>query len=66
MIWDWLIVFFIAFVALWVTGGLFLFYKKNAVCAKHLPVVLPLIASILLLVFIVIIWIQYNRPPMKT
>ncbi len=66
MIWDWLIVFFIAFVALWVTGGLFLFYKKNTVCAKHLPVVLPLIASILLLVFIVIIWIQYNRPPMKT
>lgn len=66
MIWNYLNITFISFSLLWLTGSLLvLFANKNKILI-NLTIILPVIANIILIIFITILWTDLSRPPLKT
>ena len=66
MIWNQLIWFFIAFACCAAAGSIFVFTRKQAQLKRILAWGFPLVGNVLLLTFTTILWLQLERPPMKT
>lgn len=66
MIWQILNITFIIFVSLWLVGTIFLFFNKNKIKTTKISLILPGIANLILLTFIILYWIEIERPPLKT
>ncbi|NLA24250.1 MAG: cytochrome c biogenesis protein CcsA [Bacteroidales bacterium] len=66
MIWSALIWFFVAFVSLSLFGAIFVFKQESSKLNLFLSRLFPLLANLVLLSFTVILWLQLERPPMKT
>jgi len=66
MNWSWLILIFIIFVLSWLSGGFVMMFVSERKKIKKITKYLPLIGNIAILIFIVILWINIERPPMRT
>lgn len=66
MIWNLLNITFILFVFLWLLGVFFLFIKKENPKFNKLQIIFPGIANIVLASFIAVLWLEIERPPLKT
>jgi len=66
MIWEYLHIVLVIFSALWLGAILFLFLKKSNKTHNKLSTILPAIAWVTLLVYIIVLWVQIDRPPLKT
>ncbi|MDD2634688.1 MAG: cytochrome c biogenesis protein CcsA [Bacteroidales bacterium] len=66
MIWEFLNIVFVAFFGLWLFGALVLLLSRSNKYLRKLPVFLPAIANVLLMIFIVFLWSELERPPLKT
>ncbi len=66
MIWEYLNIVFIFFTIFWLSGTILLFLKKDNKLITKLVYILPALASSILLLYIAILWIQIDRPPLKT
>ncbi len=66
MIWDNLHIAFFIFFTAWALGTIALFKSYKNSKAQFFSSFLPAIANATLLFFIVVLWIQIERPPLKT
>lgn len=66
MIWKQLNITFALFAAMWLTGSLIVLFVKNKKLGDKLAIILPAIANIILGLFITFLWIELDRPPLKT
>lgn len=66
MIWSFLNISFGAFVLLWLAGSLILFLSKDNKALNNISILLPAIANVILAVFIIFLWTELDRPPLKT
>jgi ABC-type transport system involved in cytochrome c biogenesis permease subunit len=66
MIWESLHIIFITFIILWLTGLVSLFNKSKRKVFNNLAVVLPALANILIIIYIILLWKTIQRPPLKT
>ncbi len=65
MIWKSLLIITLVFVASWLGGTVFLLLKKNRL-NQNLAKYLPLIGNTAILIFIVLLWAELERPPLRT
>lgn len=66
MIWQWFILMTSVFAITWLLGGLLIFKKDRTKSIKLFQWLLPLIGNIAILIFIALMWIELDRPPMRT
>lgn len=66
MIWSRLDIIFIVFIVSWLSGSISLIFDKKSVFLKKYSSIIPALANISLILFISVLWIQLERPPLKT
>ena len=66
MIWNYLILTTALFIAGWLTGALLLFFKKTSHKTEWIIKAGPYFSTLVLAVFIVFLWIELERPPLRT
>lgn len=66
MIWNWLTEMLVVFVFSWLLGGFFIHFKSKKLGLHQIALYLPLIGNLAILIFITVLWIQLERPPMRT
>lgn len=66
MIWEYLNIILIVFSTLWLVGILNLFIRKKRKGCSNISIISSGIAVLILLLYIITLWIQIDRPPLKT
>lgn len=65
MIWKLLLIVTVIFIASWL-AGIFFLLRRNSNINQNLAKFLPLIGNTAILIFIVSLWIELDRPPLRT
>jgi len=66
MTWEWLLGMMLVFALSWICAGILIFKNEKGALLKRTEFLLPLIGNLSILVFIVFLWIELERPPMRT
>ena len=66
MTWQWLFSMMLFFAITWIGAGILIFKKEKSPIQKKLEFLLPLLGNLSILVFIIFLWIELERPPMKS
>lgn len=66
MIWNWLITTLAIFVLSWISAGVLIQFTKAATALHRIAKFIPLVGNLAILIFIVLLWNEIERPPMRT
>jgi ABC-type transport system involved in cytochrome c biogenesis permease subunit len=66
MIWNWLTTTLVIFLLSWLSGGIIIMFTSEKSLLHRISKFFPLIGNSAILVFIILLWISLDRPPMRT
>ena len=66
MIWNWLTTTLVIFLLSWLSGGILIMFTSENSLLHRISKFFPLIGNSAILVFIILVWISLDRPPMRT
>lgn len=66
MIWKWLLMMTLGFIVTWFITSIFLIWKPKAKSTSKISFILPIIGNLMILAFVVLLWLELDRPPLRT
>lgn len=66
MIWKWLLTMTFTFIGTWLIAGVFILFKPKNKHTRWISIVFPVLGNIATLLFLALLWIELERPPMRT